>query len=252
MERAVSLKTAFLAFVVIALAFPAVAGSDPVTISSFSRLAIATASSGGGTSDGDVKQNADVLSVAAASQSGLNSATGSGTLISGVSDDGHTFFGSGALASAVNALENPASGHAETSYDVQFQIVQSHRWNLLANFLSTGSESDRNEAEWAVRGHFMPVRSESPTFVRFDGSDSTSIAASGVLDPGTYRFGVGTRTTSFRPAGGGAAASSLEFGFSFTLSNADDAAPIPEPGTLLLLGSGLVGLLHVRHRRQEK
>ncbi len=73
----------------------------------------------------------------------------------------------------------------------------------------------------------------------YDTAASDSRWSTGVwtLDPGTYSI---TGTSVLSPFGGGGAALRV-----------DTSNPVPEPATLFLLGSGLIGLAGVRKRSKK-
>lgn len=229
-------------------ACPTLAWGDPVVLTSSFRLALATASVGSGAFDGENQTNGDVLRATASVSSGPNTAASSAELTSSLAADNHAFAGVGNLASSATSITNRATSFAETAYDVRFEIEQAHRWELVASFLTSASEpqSDLNFTMWTIAGTFLPPPFESPNFFRYSGRDSRTITATGLLQPGWYAFGVGTRTRAFRDPGEGTALSTLAFDFAFTLSNADEVPPIPEPASCLLLGTGLVALLKTR------
>lgn len=240
---------AWLTSVAMVAAFPGAAWTDPVTITRYERGAIATASSGVGMSNGEVRQNADIMAVSGSSVSGPNIGTSSSNLVNTISVSNHVFSGTGNVAVSAVSNNSPTAANALAWQTVGFSIAAPHRWDLLGHVTASdpGSQEARNFANWAVSlsksGFPFPTY-----FVQYDQFDPRSFTATGFLDAGTYLFGFGSQVGAFVPPGRGTSAFWTNFGYSFTLS---DSAPVPEPGTFVLLGSGVLGLLAARARAKK-
>jgi hypothetical protein len=76
------------------------------------------------------------------------------------------------------------------------------------------------------------------------GSETDLILETGLLQPG-IEYGLFVEQLQYGLLLGRRSAIDSEGVFSFTM----DMTPVPEPASIVLLGSGLIGLLRVRHRR---
>ena len=121
-------------------------------------------------------------------------------------------------------------GDLQTSGDAFSTPQQLHRSDWEVSLFAMGST-----------GNITPIMVER-------GTDSTRIVRDGVLTAGIYRFLVqGTSfAASFFP---GRASGNVHSNFAFSLDLNDAPAPVPEPGSVLLLGTGLAALVGAGRRR---
>jgi hypothetical protein len=77
---------------------------------------------------------------------------------------------------------------------------------------------------------------------------SGQVRESGLLPAGSWALVVHQRANSFADAPGAVDIQQGRFSFTFDLS---DVSPTPEPGSLVLLGSGLLGALRIYRRRSS-
>ena len=104
----------------------------------------------------------------------------------------------------------------------------------VSGFQSPGAYVFRGSQEWA----FTPYQQTANNFLA---------TGSWVISDNQLLFSINTSSLPF---------SGESIGFHWTMQCGNDviegaAAPVPEPSTMLLLGSGLVGLWGVRKRRRE-
>lgn len=248
-----TLVVACLCMGALALATPGIA--DPITIVSNSSGigGVAFASQGGLSVDQpfpfsiDGNNAASVVAVL-----GGSAAAAAASIASNVSDPAH-LRSSGSTSGSFSTVAGGAEGSATSDFFVFFQLAVPHDYEFTADFQTSGAGSAplvTSRGAWMVSFLAMnPDLSVASEVVTEQGQDSATLVRSGVLSAGLYRFLVqGTSLAGvFVDATASGTASS---NFSMSLNLTEAAAPTPEPASLLLIGTGIAGLLATRPRRE--
>lgn len=227
-------------------ATPQFAGADPITILSERRVVFAGALVRDPlTADAvttEEKRGENFLQATASGARGTNIASATATLISDLSDP-HRLAGSGS-ASAVVSGGDLAAATGDIEYIVGFQLTAAHFYDFRGRFDGTAQSGGFPASASNLLGARL-VDATGHRLFTFNGVGPHLLAASGMLEAGRYGLVVtGQSTAQGRPGAGAARAS-----FEFTLDLSNELTPVPEPGSMLLLGSGLAALLRVARRR---
>ena len=232
------------AFVGFFWATPQSVSADPIVLV-FNRTTIAGAQVGG-TFTEDIDRNADVLISSAAVDVSDGTASAESIFISTAPQSSGNWLlaGDGQLNNSINAQTGSAVAYSSGSMFATFSIDQPYRYSFLGGIGESPFGFDVFEATLSTSGTpIFDYRLESAGFQE-DG---------GMLLPGTYDFFVLGRTTvgcGFS-SGEDCTFQQAVASFSFRLQlSAQEAPAVPEPGTMILLGSGLAGVLAARRRQQ--
>jgi len=226
---------------------PRPAGADPITIrlDRFVSAGASVAILGQDLEDESSQSGADSLFTTITVSSGAATATGSQSLSSVLSNDGRHFSATGRASataevpSAGNGTTAGAGGNALITWDVRLDHPALFDFGAT---LTTSSDDVslifRTSLVALHDSQFEPVFSDESLFAH-GGTPSHH----GRLEAGLYSFFFQSSSGLFTLDG------SHTGGMSFDLNLDLTPAPTPEPGTMSLIGSGLVAVMVKRRRR---
>jgi hypothetical protein len=219
------------------LVHPLAAAGDPITLVASTRSVAVDAVLGTRSADPGVIYNQPAMTNTITLTGGEGAATASAALISQVAPSDGVFSGSGGTAASHQTQTVNGGGHAQADYGVLFDLTAAQQFDFSAAFATIGGEAGTRSL-WAVELTYYPGPTANPVFT-VGGTDTRDLWSTGLLQPGRYGLFLQTVSDAF---GTGAGGTSAHFSFSLTLAD-PQLAPTPEPGSMLLLGSGLLGLL---------
>lgn len=222
---------------------PSPVSAEPIVIFA-SRTSLAGAQVGG-TFTEDIDRNADVLISGASVADEQNAATAEAVFISTLPSGPDTWLasGRGTLNNSITASTGSAVAYSSGSLFLTFSIDEPYRYSFFAGL---------GRSEVGVQVVEATLFTGGTSIFDYRLEDAGFQQAGGILLPGQYDFFFVGRTTVGCGFSGPEDCTFLQaigsIAFDLELS-AQDAPIVPEPGTMILLGSGLAGVLAARRRR---
>lgn len=244
-------RSSLCGLIVAAAAWPATVLADPVRIVLQDRAIVAQVQTEAGI-DRTEQAGSDLLTATESQSTPTTTAAAQAMLASSIADPTH-LFGTGSINTAITTTSPLLSAALGGSFfTVGFVLDSPHLFDFVGVFSSSGDTGPPGIGAEAVWHAVLIDRSGTLVFDYGTGSSSarppdvTPLSAAGLLLPGEFYLTANVRAISRAAPGTSAAASGA---FTFTLDLTPSETPIPEPGSMWLLGTGLVVLARAARRR---
>lgn len=226
-------------------AWPGTAASDPIRINQDARIAAASALIVANRSHTQVQDRQDASNNLSASVSlSIGDVFGQGAATLNSSVTAHHISAGGTILATATVTPSPDIFRSSLTFAISdlilgFDLDTPHRFDFSAVFTATSHvESD---ADLATQGPVVIFQSPPMS--------SGQVRETGLLPAGRSALRVFQRVDAGASGLGGADSQNGRFSFTFDLS---DISPTPEPTSLVLLGSGVLGLVGIRQRRSTR
>jgi len=256
-EGAMRHTYAAFAGTLVLLGWPAGARADSISIvHDFRFMAVLASVQDGNVSDRHTDNSqppGDSMRSAVAATTGTSSASAVATLVSSISDPAH-LSGRG-TATGQASINHFGDFSASPTFAVDFHLTEPHSFTFASTFTTSahqmmppGPPNVRAGANWqaSLTSGFLTW------FNRFDTGPAT-VTATGALPIGDFHLFLdsGATGTAFRAATLDAA-SGFDFTFDLTPMPGGTPSPTPEPASMILFATGVLGAVGIRHRQSQR
>lgn len=227
-------------------ALPIPASADTITLMSSATSVYADASVSPSAPIGVPVQNQPNLTTSMTVTTANGQAVSSAFLTSSVDATTGTFMGQGGTAVTHSSTGVFSGGYAQTDFGVWFELSEPLLFTFAASFATSGGGGN-SRSIWSAELFYYPADVATTAF-RFAGGDTGRVSTSGALVPGRYSFFVNSASSSFAIGDRNTTAD-----FDFTLQVGEPvAAPTPEPATVVLLMTGVAGVVARQRMRGHR